>query len=65
MKKKKRLLRHLFPSYLLITLISLIAVTWFASSSIRHFYLAQTAADLMVNLPAERLAELLPNNWQS
>ena len=47
MKKKKRLLRHLFPSYLLITLISLIAVTWFASSSIRHFYLAQTAADLM------------------
>jgi two-component system, OmpR family, phosphate regulon sensor histidine kinase PhoR len=47
MKKKKRLLRHLFPSYLLITLISLIAVTWFASRSIRHFYLAQTAADLM------------------
>jgi two-component system, OmpR family, phosphate regulon sensor histidine kinase PhoR len=47
MKKKKRLLRHLFPSYLLITLISLIAVTWFASSSIRHFYLEQTAADLL------------------
>jgi two-component system, OmpR family, phosphate regulon sensor histidine kinase PhoR len=46
-KKKKRLLRHLFPSYLLITLISLIAVTWFASSSIRHFYLEQTAADLL------------------
>ena len=47
MKKKKRLLRHLFPSYLLITLISLVAVTWFASSSIRHFYLEQTAADLL------------------
>ncbi|MCJ7772258.1 MAG: PAS domain-containing sensor histidine kinase, partial [Desulfobacterales bacterium] len=47
MKKKKRLLRHLFPSYLLITLISLIAVTWFASSSIRHFFLEQTAADLL------------------
>jgi two-component system, OmpR family, phosphate regulon sensor histidine kinase PhoR len=47
MKKKKQLLRHLFPSYLLITLISLVAVTWFATSSIRHFYLEQTAADLL------------------
>jgi two-component system phosphate regulon sensor histidine kinase PhoR len=47
MKKKKRLLRHLFPSYLLITLLSLIAVTWFASRSIRNFYLEQTAADLL------------------
>ena len=47
MKKKKRLLRHLFPSYLLITLISLIAVAWFASSSIRQFYLEQRALDLL------------------
>ena len=47
MKKKKRLLRHLFPSYLLITLISLIAVTWYASNSTRHFFLDQTAADLL------------------
>ncbi len=47
MKKKKRLLRHLFPSYLLITLISLVAVTWFASSSIRNFFLEQTAVDLL------------------
>ena len=47
MKKKKRLLLHLFPSYLLITLISLIAVTWYASNSTRHFFLDQTAADLL------------------
>ena len=47
MKKKKRLLRHLFPSYMLITLISLVAVTWFASNSTRHFFLEQTAADLL------------------
>jgi two-component system phosphate regulon sensor histidine kinase PhoR len=47
MKKKKRLFRHLFPSYLLITLISLVAVTWFASNSTRHFFLEQTAADLL------------------
>jgi two-component system phosphate regulon sensor histidine kinase PhoR len=47
MKKKKRLLRHLFPSYLLITLISLVAVTWYASNSIRYFFLEQTASDLL------------------
>ena len=47
MKKKKRLIRHLLPSYLLITLISLIAVTWYASNSTRHFFLDQTAADLL------------------
>jgi two-component system phosphate regulon sensor histidine kinase PhoR len=47
MKKKKRLLRHLFPSYLLITLISLVAVTWYASSSIRNFFLEQTSTDLL------------------
>lgn len=47
MKQKKRLLRHLFPSYLLITLISLVAVTWYASNSTRHFFLEQTASDLL------------------
>ncbi|MGD8982319.1 MAG: PAS domain-containing sensor histidine kinase, partial [Desulfobacterales bacterium] len=47
MKKKKRLLRHLFPSYLLITLISLVAVTWYASNSTRNFFLEQTTADLL------------------
>ncbi|MBW2489957.1 MAG: PAS domain-containing protein, partial [Deltaproteobacteria bacterium] len=50
MKKKKRLLRHLFPSYLLITLISLVAVTWYASYSTRHFFLEQTAADLLTRV---------------
>jgi two-component system phosphate regulon sensor histidine kinase PhoR len=61
MKKKKRLLRHLFPSYLLITLISLIAVTWFASRSIRHFYLEQTAADLLAraHLLKSQMAQFL------
>ena len=32
---------------MLITLISLVAVTWFASNSTRHFFLEQTAADLL------------------
>jgi len=43
---RKRLIWHLFPSYLLITLVSLLAVTWYASGSWRQFYLGQTAGDL-------------------
>ena len=46
MKKKKRLLWQLYPSYLLITLISLLAVSLFASSAFRRFFLERTAADL-------------------
>lgn len=46
MKKKKRLLWQLYPSYLLITLISLLAVSLFASSAFRQFFLERTAANL-------------------
>jgi len=46
MKTKKRLLWQLYPSYLLITLISLLAVSLFASSAFREFFLERTAADL-------------------
>jgi two-component system phosphate regulon sensor histidine kinase PhoR len=46
MKKRRRLLWQLFPSYLLITLISLLAASWYASAAMRHFFLDQTATDL-------------------
>ncbi|PXF58231.1 MAG: PAS domain-containing sensor histidine kinase [Deltaproteobacteria bacterium] len=48
MLKKRRLLWQLYPSYLLITIISLIAVTWYTSESLKHFFLEQTASDLKV-----------------
>ena len=48
MKKKKRLIWQIFPSFLLITLLSLLAVSWYASSSMHHFFLDQTAVDLNV-----------------
>jgi two-component system, OmpR family, phosphate regulon sensor histidine kinase PhoR len=48
MSKKKRLLWQLYPSYLFITIISLIAVTWYTSESLKHFFLEQTASDLQV-----------------
>ncbi|MBW1717139.1 MAG: HAMP domain-containing protein [Deltaproteobacteria bacterium] len=46
MAKKRRLLWQLYPSYLLITVISLAAVTWFASRSIKQSFLEQYASDL-------------------
>ena len=42
----RRLLWKLYPSYLLITLISLAAIGWYASSSMRQFYYTQVAEDL-------------------
>ena len=44
--RKKRLLWQLYPAYLLIMLVSLTAVAWYASSALRTFYLEQTKADL-------------------
>jgi len=46
MAKKKSLLWHLFFSYLLITLLSLVAVTWYATASLKTFLLKQVEADL-------------------
>ena len=48
MNRRKRLIWQLFPPFLLITLLSLLAVSWYASSSLRHFFLDQTAADLKI-----------------
>ena len=44
--KRKRLLWQLFPSYLLITLIALAAVSGFASRTLRQFFLDHIAEDL-------------------
>jgi len=43
---RKRLLWQLYPSYLLIILIGIIAVLWYASKSLRETYVERTAADL-------------------
>jgi len=43
---KRRLIWRLYPSYLLIILISIVAVTWYASIEARQFLLKQTEADL-------------------
>ena len=43
---KRRLFWQIFPSHLLITLMALVAVAWYTSNAIRHFYIEQTASDL-------------------
>ncbi len=44
--RRKRLIWHLFPFFLLVTLVTLVAVTWYSARSWRLFFLEQTAADL-------------------
>ena len=39
----KRLIWQLYPSLLLITLTTLLAFTWYGTSSIRSFQLSETA----------------------
>ncbi len=36
----------MYPSYFLITLLSILSVTWYASNSLRRFYLERTAVGL-------------------
>jgi len=44
--RRKKLIWHLFPFFLLVTLVTLVAVTWYSARSWRLFFLEQTARDL-------------------
>jgi len=46
MKRKKRLIWQIYPYFLLVTVVSVAGVGWFASQSLQRFSYAQTAADL-------------------
>jgi two-component system phosphate regulon sensor histidine kinase PhoR len=64
-KRRKRLLWQLYPTYLLITIISLGAATWFASRTLKQFYLEERAADLEARarlFETQILAHLSPLN---
>ncbi len=58
---RRRMLWQLYPSYLLITLFALLAVTWYASRSLRQFYLEQIVADLKARaqLVEKQIVDLL------
>jgi len=49
MISRKRLIYKLFPSYLLITLFSLFAVSWYSLAFTRQFFLERTRVDLEVS----------------
>ena len=43
---KKRLLWHLYPTYLLLTVIAVLAVAWYTSHSLRRFYFNHVSEDI-------------------
>lgn len=45
-KKKQRLIWQIYPAYLFIIILSLLAATWYATNSLQHFFLDNTAEDL-------------------
>lgn len=53
--RRKRLFWQLFPSYLFVTFLSLIAVTWYATSSWRDFYVARLRAQLKTQAHMARM----------
>lgn len=56
----RQLLWRLFLSYILITLVSLIAAAWFASGSLKSVYIDQTRDNLRVR--AQLVEHLLPGH---
>lgn len=48
MAGKKRLLWQLYPSYFLITVVSVLAVTWLSTAALKRFSIGQAASHLRV-----------------
>jgi len=46
MGKRRKLLWHLYPSYLIITLLSLVVIAWTATAAVKALYVKHTIADL-------------------
>jgi two-component system phosphate regulon sensor histidine kinase PhoR len=60
--RRIRLIWLIFPAFLLVTLVSLVAVTWYAARSWREFYLQETSHDLTIRA---RLMEGQIKGWFS
>jgi len=61
----KKLIWQLYPSFLLVTFITLIAVTWHCTSSFRRFYYAQTRDELerLAYITAEQIAPMIHTDF--
>jgi len=55
---KRRLIWQLYASFLAVTLLSLIAATWYCSGAFRNFYYLQTRSELLsvANFAAEQVS---------
>ena len=64
MQKPKKLIWLLYPSYLLLVLLTLVATGWFADRSMRSFYMTQIRQDLLdqANLLADEFAPMLTSS---
>lgn len=65
MKKKIRLIWQLYPSYLVLLLLSLFAVSWYASRSLHNFFIYRTQTDLQAQgqlLKNQIRSYLMPGN---
>lgn len=54
--RKRRLIWQLYPSFLLITVLAIVIISWFTTHEIRQFYIKRTASDL------EARARIFKNN---
>ncbi|MBU2578377.1 cell wall metabolism sensor histidine kinase WalK, partial [Patescibacteria group bacterium] len=64
---KKRLLWQLYPSYLLLTVIAVLAVVWYTSHSLRKFYFRQVSEDLKSRaylVQHQILPDLISNDFE-
>jgi len=54
----RRLIWQLYPSFLAVTLLALVAVTWYCSDAFRSFYYEQTRGELrsLVHFAAEQVS---------
>jgi two-component system phosphate regulon sensor histidine kinase PhoR len=61
---QKRLIWKLYPPFLAVTLIALIAVTWYSSYSFRRFYLDSTRGELftLAEAVSQHVSEILQDS---
>ncbi len=64
--RRKSLIWHLYPYYLLVIVISLVAASWYASRSARQFNIERVTSDLEARalLVERHLAERLPDEGE-
>lgn len=58
---RRRLIWQLYPSFLAVTLLALVAVTWYCSGAFRNFYYQQTRSELhsLAHFAAEQVSAAL------